>query len=210
MDFWLNKEKDGAVAAQIKTAAQVGLLVPFVGAGVSRLCGQPSWDGFADKTIKRLIEENIISHAENELLRASGVSPRTKLSLCEHLWKPDGSGGGKALWDGFFPADESRAAKTERTTKAVWRLAERSQLVVTTNYDGLLRSQSQTRATITASSIETTSGGTVPTVEQGADARINLLRVDGRKSNRCLVEWHGSTQYPDRMVVTLRQLEEAR
>ena len=45
-----------AIPEGLREAAQLGILIPFVGAGVSRLAGCPSWKDFADDALKCLID----------------------------------------------------------------------------------------------------------------------------------------------------------
>jgi NAD-dependent SIR2 family protein deacetylase len=64
-------------------AAADGNLVLFVGAGISKLCGLPTWAELADQVLDWLIRQQAIDFWEKEQLRA--LEPRTKLSIAAIL-----------------------------------------------------------------------------------------------------------------------------
>ncbi len=69
----------------LRDAAQRGVLIPFVGAGASRLAGSPGWKEFADRLLQQLVGAGRLTYAEVELLRH--LTPRVKLSLAQSLAK---------------------------------------------------------------------------------------------------------------------------
>lgn len=66
-------------------AAQDGKLVFFIGAGVSRLLGGYSWNGYALNKLDYLFREHLISFHDKE--RLSKLNPRELLSICDILFK---------------------------------------------------------------------------------------------------------------------------
>ena len=64
-------------------AAQVGKLIPFVGAGASMLAGCPNWNEFADAALKVFIERGRFNHAQLDQVRH--LPPRIKLSIARSL-----------------------------------------------------------------------------------------------------------------------------
>ena len=69
------------VPPEIENAAKSGELVVFVGAGVSRLIGCPSWDGFADKVLEQLIPKGIDHY---ELSQINNIKDaRKRLSIAK-------------------------------------------------------------------------------------------------------------------------------
>ena len=54
-------------------------MIPFVGAGVSRLAGCPDWKGFADGALLDIIQQGKLSHSQ--LDQINHLSPRVKLSF---------------------------------------------------------------------------------------------------------------------------------
>lgn len=72
------------VPEAIRDAAKHGELVVFVGAGVSVLCGSPTWEGFANAVIDAVEEPAKLSFLEVEQLRAI-QDPRRRLSIAMDL-----------------------------------------------------------------------------------------------------------------------------
>ena len=69
----------------ILEAASNGKLVVFIGAGVSRLLGCPSWQELAEKCLKYLYDQKYISYLEYEYLKR--LDPRKLLSICKNFCK---------------------------------------------------------------------------------------------------------------------------
>jgi hypothetical protein len=67
----------------LREAARRGLLVPFIGAGVSRLAGCPSWVEFADAVLRSLIQAGKFSFSQLDQIRS--LNPRVKLSFARRL-----------------------------------------------------------------------------------------------------------------------------
>lgn len=65
----------------IKRAAADGRLVLFIGAGVSRIVGGPSWKELALRYLKYLYDKKVINYCEYEYI--SNLEPRKILSVCE-------------------------------------------------------------------------------------------------------------------------------
>jgi hypothetical protein len=69
------------VPQEIIDAAQDSSLVLFIGAGISRLVGCPSWDGFARQVLEQLTP-GAMNYHEQKLI-SSIPDPRKQLSLCK-------------------------------------------------------------------------------------------------------------------------------
>jgi len=69
------------IPQEIVDAAQDGSLVLFIGAGISRLVGCPSWDGFAWQVLYQLTP-NAMNYHEQKLI-SSIPDPRKQLSLAK-------------------------------------------------------------------------------------------------------------------------------
>ncbi len=67
----------------LRDAAQRGTLIPFIGAGASRLAGCPGWPDFADGALRQFVERGQLSHAQFDQLREQ--PPRVKLSIARGL-----------------------------------------------------------------------------------------------------------------------------
>jgi SIR2-like domain len=63
----------------LREAAQKGTLIPFVGAGASRLAGCPSWPQLADGALEAFVESGKFSYGQ--LAQIQHLNARVKLSL---------------------------------------------------------------------------------------------------------------------------------
>lgn len=77
-------EEVPSIPAEIIEAASNGRLVVFIGAGVSRIIGCPSWEEFALKYLEYLQKEGIISFHEHENLKS--LDARKLLSICRNIF----------------------------------------------------------------------------------------------------------------------------
>lgn len=66
---------------EIKESALDGKLIIFVGNGVSRLLGYPSWEGLSNSVLKRLAQEGKTDYGVIQGL--IGLEPKKKLSIAE-------------------------------------------------------------------------------------------------------------------------------
>ena len=71
------------MSAGLREAAQQGRLVPFVGAGASRIAGCPGWGDFADRSLRALISAGKLNFAQFDQI--AHLPPRVKLSICRQL-----------------------------------------------------------------------------------------------------------------------------
>jgi len=63
----------------LRDAALRGTLIPFVGAGASRIAGCPNWSEFADGALRFFVDQGKFSHGQ--LAQISYLNPRVKLSI---------------------------------------------------------------------------------------------------------------------------------
>ena len=69
------------IPEELRHAAQEGRLVPFVGAGASRLAKCPGWDEFAKGLLKQLVDHGALNFSQFEQILNQHFSPRITLSL---------------------------------------------------------------------------------------------------------------------------------
>ena len=74
-----------AIPESLKEAAAFKRLVPFIGAGVSRLVGYPGWDEFSNEVLRFFVSEGILDQLEFDQIHE--LPPRIKLSLAAILEK---------------------------------------------------------------------------------------------------------------------------
>ncbi len=116
------------VPQELIDAAESGMLVVFIGAGISRLVGCPSWDGFADAVLKQLLPRDVINYHEKSLID-SIADPRKRLSIAKIL---DDENGGVIDYKSIF-----NIAKPKSNVYDFINRFECS--FVTTNYDKLIK-----------------------------------------------------------------------
>jgi hypothetical protein len=68
-----------ALLPGLRDTALRGTLIPFVGAGASRLAGCPNWTEFADRALRYFVDQGKFSHGQ--LAQLSQQPPRVKLSI---------------------------------------------------------------------------------------------------------------------------------
>jgi|SRR5215218_6172031 hypothetical protein len=118
-------------------AARRGVLIPFVGAGVSVLAGCPTWNELADGALHACIAQNKFTYGQ--LAQIEHLAPRVKLSIArglelEHGFKIDF---GKLI-EPITTDDAAGAAKRETGFRVYRSLGKLGSTFVTTNYDGWL------------------------------------------------------------------------
>ena len=78
-------KEEPSVPPEIFEAASSGKLVLFIGAGVSRIIGCPSWENLALKQLEYLRKEKAINYHEYENLKS--LDSRKLLSICRNIYK---------------------------------------------------------------------------------------------------------------------------
>jgi len=116
------------VPQEIIDAAQDSSLVLFIGAGISRLVGCPSWDGFARQVLEQLTPDAMNYH-ERKLI-SSIPDPRKQLSLCKIIEKDAG----------HFKVDYRKIFDIKPPDDNVYKhINQYSCSFVTTNYDKFIQ-----------------------------------------------------------------------
>jgi hypothetical protein len=170
-----------------------GILIPFIGAGVSRLAGCPSWAEFADAALKCLIEDGKFSYSQLEQIRH--LHPRVKLSLARTLAKESGT------------AIDYRALlhpKARQEHKAGCRLYNSlfalGKIFITTNYDEWL--DERIPEPIPSAAPSTQRADTRPIAPMQVVYRVHDLLPALLSQPDTVIHLHGSIRDPDGMVLT--------
>lgn len=184
--------------SSIAEAAKNGRLVLFIGNGVSRLLGYPSWDEMAQKALLRLFDERKgirhIDFLEKELL--SKLPPKKQLSIIHDICK-------------FKNVDldyRQIIIPDERKSKKVYEMLYSMKTpFVTTNYDECLDRLTDAGASEITYSDE-------PTVETSAKA-ASLKKVfyevadltTAKLDPGVVIHIHGSLKKRESMVISTRE-----
>ena len=181
-------------------AASVGRLIIFVGAGVSRLEGGPSWSRAAENALEELVEKRLIPFAEAEQLK--NEHPKKKLSIAMDISQDKGS-----MLDFsriFSPPPDRLDGKVYKDLYSI------GVPIVTTNYDEGLDYQALLEVPVASSVKPLSSAGqqniVIPPKRKGVvyvdkkDLTIEKLQVPGS-----IIHLHGSVSVPQSMVVSTHQ-----
>lgn len=123
------------IPENLHIAASQKKLVPFIGAGVSRLRGYPDWEKFADQALRFFVAEGKLNHAQFDQI--SGLSPRVKLSFAVNL---------EERYNLLIDFKKILSLNSEKNQnkdiyRHVLRLFQFSKTFITTNYDEELDGQ---------------------------------------------------------------------
>ena len=122
----------------LKVAAHRKSLVPFIGAGVSRIIGYPNWEEFAVKALKFFVTERKLNHAQFDQILDRKLSPRIILSLAKNLEEKFRL---PIEFEKILSPQEGWDPNYENIYEDVIRLFQFSKTFVTTNFDKELDGQ---------------------------------------------------------------------
>jgi len=162
---------------EIIEAANAGNLVLFIGAGISRMAGHPSWDGFADAVVNQLVKNEVIDHHEKSLINALS-DPRKRLSIAKIL---DDDNGSKVDYKKIFELGEPWSDIYDFINKFDCTF-------VTTNYDKLIKPKSSQGK---------------PETNWRSYKRNDLLNAK-LDTKGAVIHLHGCVDDPSSMIVTTK------
>jgi hypothetical protein len=179
--------------AGLKEAARLGLLIPFIGAGASRVASCPGWPEFADRSLRFFVEKGKFTHAQFDQIRT--LTPRVKLSFAKSLERQhDLPIDFKSV---LYPKAGLSDSKGLRLYSAIAKLGK---TFVTTNYDEWLDSS------LTTLQPQVPEGpAQVATATQPAPNviyRAKDLSPDCLSRPNTVIHLHGSVKDPTSMIVT--------
>jgi hypothetical protein len=183
---------------QIVQAAQEGRLVIFVGAGISRLMGCPSWEQLADRCITELAHQRLLTFGEAEQLQH--LDAKKRLTIALQIAKA-----GLASLDfvKFIQPDRLLDCRVYEYLRAI------GCVYVTTNYDNFMdRPPLRTEVT-------TPSGPSSPAQPAANEiiCRPDQFTAQHLRRPGAVVHLHGSVTAPESMIITtpdyLRHYENA-
>lgn len=113
------------------TAVAAGRFVPFVGSGISRNCGSPSWDGFAQRAAQQALDQGLLTRDQHAILVDTNIMhARTALSVI--IRRAAVRGVNLDYTSMLHPKDMDYGLLGRRIFAALGRMAS---TFVTTNYD---------------------------------------------------------------------------
>ena len=182
----------------LRDASHRGVLIPFVGAGVSVLAGCPTWNLLADGALRDCVRQGKFTYGQ--LAQIEHLSPRIKLSIArglelEHDIKIDF---GKLV-------QPTVDAETKEIGNSVYRsLGKLGSTFVTTNYDVWLDTEIGDQLT----SIEAPAAPLTTTKVPSTRRRIhevNDFTPANLNQTKTVFHLHGSLAAPEGMIMTTRE-----
>ena len=178
----------------LRESAQLGKLVPFIGAGASRLAGCPSWTELADAALKSLIHSGYFSYSQLDQIRH--LHPRVKLSLARSIAVEKGSTiDFRKLLHPTARRDHKNGCRLYRSLFAL------SRIFVTTNYDEWL--DEQIPESTPAATPATSSASTPPLLNPLQVAyKVDKLLPSLLSQPNTVIHLHGSLRDPSGMILS--------
>lgn len=165
------------IPPEIVDAAQDGSLVLFIGAGISRLVGGPSWDEFAGKVLAQLTPTPLDYHQQRLLKSIS--DPRKQLSLAKIIEKVSQK---KINYHKIF-------TEIDIPAENIYKYINRFECsFVTTNYDKLIEPENVNGRPETEWRIYNRSG----VLAANLDVPGNVMHL------------HGCVDSPENMIITTK------
>lgn len=180
----------------LREAALRGTLIPFIGAGASRLAGCPNWPELADRALRFFVDGGKFSYSQ--LAQLGHLNPRVKLSVAlglqaEHKMQIDFG----ALLNPMGGYDN------ERGRRLFGSLGKLGRTFVTTNYDSWLDREFVGPTSLISTPNQTVAESLTPTRRTTYDNVDDFTPVNLNKPNS-VFHLHGSLGNPDSMVITTR------
>ena len=176
-------------------------MIPFIGAGASKIAGCPNWNEFADKALEFLIGEGKFSHSQ--LAQLSHLHPRVKLSIALGLEREHNV---QIKYDKILDPENNLDNPKCKGRDLFQTLAKLGRTFVTTNYDEWLDRAIGAPAPLLGPSPlpETANGPDTPKVFYN----VSDLTAANLNRQNSVLHLHGSVRDPSSMIMTTRQYVE--
>ena len=169
-------------------------LVPFIGAGVSKLAGYPDWKDFADMTLRFFAEKGKLNYAQYDQI--SSLSPRVKLSIAVDLEKRHNL---PIDFEEILQPPSPNDKQREKVYRHVLGLFQFSKTFVTTNYDKELDALSPASSMVLDGKNESKGESVLP---PSCIYKHNEIKVDCLYKENSVIHIHGSVHDRESMVLT--------
>lgn len=179
----------------LREASVRGTLIPFVGAGASRLAGCPDWNGFADATLRFFVGRGKFTHGQ--LAQISHLSPRVKLAIAKGLQEEH-----QIPIDFKILLHPGGHKKDPKGLRLFGSLSALSKIFVTTNYDEWL--DEELVAPVLSPGVEPDPSKILVGQKRKAIHQVSEFTADTLHQNNNVIHLHGSLLNPDGMVLTTK------
>jgi hypothetical protein len=207
----LYQPKELPIPEEIRIAAKMGRLTFFIGAGVSRLYGLPSWEELANKMLVKLAECGKLNHSLVEILLK--YPTKVKMSIADHYFKElkKSSEHRHLTYRSVLMGEVSK--KDIHNSIPVYKLiADCNVKLLTTNYDSLLSDVlstiASTNSTIEDVNINSSASDRLPTVNKSNIYKYKIfknldqLEESSLTENNILVHLHGSLDDEETLIAS--------
>jgi hypothetical protein len=181
------------VPARLHGAAEDRTLIPFVGAGASRLAGCPDWNEFANAALREFVERGKFTHAQIDQVKH--LNPRIRLSIALSLQSTTG------IKIDFQKLLHREPRQDHATGQQLYsHLSKLAKTFVTTNYDEWLDEEIPVRqADLSGASIRVPEPTPRP---RTVIYRPSDLTVENLDREDAVIHLHGSVKEPEGMILT--------
>ena len=184
------------IPERLRIAAKQGIVIPFIGAGVSQLGGCPGWDDFANAALRFFLQPGKLDHAQFDQL--SRLSARVKLSVAVGLESQYGT---KINFRSILKVRDLN--KKETGEKVYGHLAQLARTFVTTNYDDWLDSPYATAPSLTGGTSDPATA--TPPSKRSVQFRPGQFTDIALSAPDTVLHIHGSAQDRDSMILTMSE-----
>ncbi len=183
----------------LQDASRRGVLIPFVGAGVSVLAGCPTWRQLADGALLDCIRQGKFTYGQ--LAQIEHLGPRVRLSIARGLELEHGI----KIDFGKLVQPAVSAEKKESGNRVYRSLGELGSTFVTTNYDGWLDTEIADQLTPIEAPAAPQTTTTNATSARRRIHEVNEFTPANLNQTKTVIHLHGSLAAPDGMIMTTRE-----
>ncbi|MCZ6803297.1 MAG: SIR2 family protein [Proteobacteria bacterium] len=177
----------------LRIAASQKNLVPFIGAGVSKLAGYPNWDEFANAALMFFVKHEKFSHAQFDQI--SKLPSRVKLSLAVDLEKRHEL---TIQFEEILQPTQDKKPLGDEVYGNLLKLSQFSETFLTTNYDKELDEISPAIL-----STYEKDKSIIETIEPPCPIyKLSEINVSSLAVPNAVIHVHGSVQNRDSLVLT--------
>lgn len=177
----------------LREAALTGRLIPFVGAGASRLAGCPRWADFADRALIQLVDKGNFTYSQLDQIKH--LNPRIKLSIATAIAAKANS---PIDYDSVLhPSPRIEQARGRRLYNSLFAL---SNIFVTTNYDRWL--DDRIAEPVLGAAPASTPSTPSQSAQMESKYKVNDFLPAALMRPNTVVHLHGSVADPESMILT--------